>query len=254
MATWVVGDVQGCSQPLLRLLERIGFGADDQLWLAGDLVNRGPDSLGVLRWARDQAPDQVHAVLGNHELHLLAVAAGARKAKRGDTLAPILTAPDREALLDWVRDRPLAHHDRGWLLVHAGLLPAWDLPTTLERARHVERALRGPDGAALLTKAGPRKLRAALHALTRLRFVDADGEPDYGPKGPPGSAPGCAPWFDAPGRRWAGQARIVHGHWAALGLRVSPEVVSLDTGCVWGRALTAFCLEDERVVQVPARP
>jgi bis(5'-nucleosyl)-tetraphosphatase (symmetrical) len=253
MATYVVGDLQGCLEPLLRLLDRVGYSDADRLWLAGDLVNRGPDSLGVLRWAQARPAESLIAVLGNHDLNLLCVAEGLRKPKRLDTLDAVLEAPDRDTLLTWLRDRPLTHREGAWFMVHAGLLPSWDLAQAEAYARALEALLRGPGRRDLLAGGGEPELQGALQVLVRLRLVDARGQPNYKPKGPPAEAPpGCVPWYEAPERRWAGQARVLFGHWSTLGLRVGPDSIGLDTGCVWGRELTCVRLEDEQVFAVPA--
>jgi bis(5'-nucleosyl)-tetraphosphatase (symmetrical) len=253
MATYVVGDLQGCLEPLLRLLDLVGYCDSDRIWLAGDLVNRGPDSLGVLRWAMARPAESLVAVLGNHDLNLLCVAEGLRKPKRLDTLSQVLSAPDRDELLGWLRERPLTHRRGGWFMVHAGLLPSWDLEQAEGYARALEATLRGPAHRDLLAGQGDPQLQAALQVLVRLRLVDAQGLPNYKPKGPPADAPpDCVPWYEAPDRRWAGQARILFGHWSTLGLWVGPEAIGLDTGCVWGRELTCVRLEDERLFRVSA--
>lgn len=252
MTTWAIGDVQGCWQTLSALLQRIDFKPGrDRVWLVGDLVNRGPASAAVLRWAREVG-DPCVAVLGNHDLHLLAVAEGAREQRRGDTLDDVLDAPDRKQLLKWLRRRPLLHREDDDILVHAGVLPSWTARQAAEEARGIERILRG-HGAAELLRTPNRATRVALEALTRLRMVDAKGRPDGSWKGTPRAAPaGLCPWFDHPHRRPRG-VRFVFGHWAALGLVRRPDVLALDTGCVWGRALTAVSLEGGEVVQERSR-
>ncbi len=264
MAVYAVGDLQGCLDPLRRLLDRLGFDpARDRLWLTGDLVNRGPSSLETLRFVRGLGEAAV-CVLGNHDLHLLAVAAGAAPGRPEDTLDAVLEAPDREALLAWLRARALLHHDAalGWTLVHAGLPPQWDLAEAAERAREAEAALRGPGWRALLAAmygdeparwdpalAGHARLRFIVNALTRLRYCTADGALALRHKGPPGSQPeGCLPWYAVPGRRSAG-TRIVFGHWSTLGALAGgtgrDDVVCLDGGCVWGGRLLALRLDAE---------
>jgi bis(5'-nucleosyl)-tetraphosphatase (symmetrical) len=262
VATYAVGDIQGCFDTLQRLLRRICFRPEvDRLWLVGDLVNRGPRSLEVLRWARGLGA-AASVVLGNHDLHLLARAAGVAPARRRDTLDPVLAADDRETLLDWVRARPLLHREGDRVLVHAGLLPRWSVEDAEELARGAEGALRGADWAGFLRKVGTgagggpaargESLASAAAVLTSVRVCRPDGSADEGYTGRPGDAPeGLLPWFDVPGRRSAGNT-VVFGHWAALGLRNEPEVVALDTGCVWGGALTAVRLEDRRVFQEPS--
>lgn len=266
MATWVVGDVQGCHRTLQRLLDRVAPASSDQLLFVGDLVNRGAGSLEVLRWALAQG-DRIQTVLGNHDLHLLACAEGARRPKARDTIEPILEASDRGDLLDWLAARPLLRRLRvgaeDVLLVHAGLLPEWT-PSQAERLAHeVEDHLRGARRATLVALQEPAptawsdelgrgdRLRIAATGLTRLRLITAAGEiePDF--NGAPRVAPpGCVPWFEVPGRRSA-DVTVVFGHWAALGLHIAPRVVALDSGAVWGRALTAMRLEDRAVVQEP---
>ncbi len=260
MSTYAVGDVQGCHRTLLRLLDRIAFDPSrDRLWLAGDLVNRGPASLEVLRWARD-AGDAVIAVLGNHDLHLLALAQGVGRPRPRDSLAPVLEAPDREPLLEWLRTRPLLVRAAGRVMIHAGFLPSWTVADASAEATALERALARDPGEVLsllesedplpewspgLTGTG--RLRTAAAALTRLRRVTPEGR--ICSDGEAASAE-CMPWFEVPGRRSAG-ATMVFGHWSALGLVLEPNVIGLDTGCVWGGTLTAVRLEDRRVFQEP---
>lgn len=259
MATFAVGDVHGCWETLRRLLGRLPFDPGrDRLWLVGDLVNRGPRSLEVLRWARKMAElgERFAVVLGNHDLRLLALAAGVTRAKRLDTLGPVLAADDAEELIGWLGSRPLVHRGRvgkeEWLMVHAGLLPEWTAEDAEAAARRVEAALAGPLRNALLLR-GPeapevedpalRSLRRELAACTLLRTLDAEGRP-CPHSGPLEETPdGCLPWFRVPGRRTAGR-RIVCGHWAALGFHREDGVVALDTGCVWGDRLSAIRLDD----------
>jgi len=263
MARWAIGDIQGCCDEFEQLLAAIGFRSDrDQLWLVGDLVNRGPRSLQVLRRVRSFGEGAI-SVLGNHDLHLLAVALAGARLRKHDTLAPILSAPDRDALLEWLLQRPLAHHQatpgggfEGDLLVHAGVVPQWSVAQTLTLAGEVERALR-TDARTLLSQmygdepsrwraalTGPARLRFAVNVLTRLRFCTADGRIDFKLKGPPGSAPPpWVPWFELPARKERG-LRIVFGHWSALGFYRAPGFLGLDTGCVWGGALTAINLDE----------
>lgn len=263
MAIYAVGDVQGCYRTLERLLARLGFDRrSDRLWLVGDLVNRGPRSLEVLRWAREMG-DRVTAVLGNHDLHLLGRAAGTRRAKPKDTLDSVLGARDRDSLLDWLRRRPLLHRDGDRVLVHAGLLPAWTVARAEALAREAEAWLREPKADALraLARDGPRswredlgekdRMRLAVESFTRLRTCGPDGRICRSFTGAPEQAPdGCLPWFAVPGRSSRG-VTVVCGHWAALGLRIEPGLVALDTGCVWGRELTAVRLDDGAVFQEP---
>lgn len=274
MATYAIGDLQGCLDPLERLLDYIGFTPEaDRIWFVGDLVNRGPQSLEVLRFVR-KLGDSASTVLGNHDLHLLMQAAGYGKTNKEDTLAGILAAPDRDELLAWLRAQPLFHVEDGWGMVHAGLLPAWDVAQAQALSDEVHAALDTPDYVDFLTHmwgsepaawrddlAGWDRLRVVVNAMTRMRFVWPDGRMEFrapGAKGPPERGPaGCLPWFDVPGRRSADHA-IVCGHWSALGFRKTENLVALDSGCLWGGSLTAMRLEDRRVFQMPcgqsARP
>ncbi|TXF12547.1 symmetrical bis(5'-nucleosyl)-tetraphosphatase [Pelomicrobium methylotrophicum] len=263
MATYAIGDLQGCLAPLQRLLEEVRFDPNqDRLWFTGDLVNRGPASLEVLRFVKSLGQTAV-TVLGNHDLHLLMVARGVERMHRQDTLQPVLRAPDREELLDWLRRRPLIHAEGKTVLVHAGLLPQWSIPQALALGREVERALvEDLDGLCRhlygnqpdrwderLT--GYDRLRVVVNAMTRLRVVTRDGRMEFSHKGTPEEAPsGCVPWYAVPERR-SRDHFIVCGHWAAQGLRLTEHLAALDTGCVWGGKLTAFRLEDRRVFQVP---
>ena len=270
MATYAIGDPQGCHVPLQRLLETIEFDpVCDRLWCVGDLVNRGPASLEVLRFFHALG-DRAVCVLGNHDLHLLAVAADVGEQVRSkDTLGAVLLAPDREPLLAWLRHRPLVHHapELGFTLVHAGLPPQWDISEAVARAAELEAVLQGPAHRDYFHAmygntphrwsddlAGWERLRFITNCFTRMRYVGPDGSLELKAKGPPGTQPtGYAPWYEARGRRSAG-ASIVFGHWSTLQLhaRVSPRhrVFPLDTGCVWGGTLTALRLEDERWFRV----
>jgi len=250
-----IGDLQGCAPALNRLLAELGVQPPRPLWFTGDLVNRGPASAATLRTVI-QLGARATSVLGNHDLHLLAVAAGARTSKAGDTLDDILHAEDAEQLLDWVRYLPLAHFDGSRLLVHAGVLPQWDVPTVLELAAEVEAKLRAPSWRQFLADVfaapssawndglkGAKRARAILDAFTRLRFCTSEGEMEFKHNGPPDTAPpGFLPWFDVPQRKTAGTI-VVFGHWAALGLLLRDNLCGLDTGCVWGRQLTALQIE-----------
>jgi bis(5'-nucleosyl)-tetraphosphatase (symmetrical) len=262
--TLAIGDLQGCDGALRQLLADSGAEASDEpLWFAGDLVNRGPDSLRALRRVRALGA-RATVVLGNHDLHLLAAAAGARAPRRDDTLGPILAAPDRDALIDWLRRRPLAHRDGDRLMVHAGVFPQWTAEQAVALSDEVSRVLSGPDWGDFLhamygnrpdrwedALSGDDRLRAIVNGLTRIRFVHPDGRMDFDVKeGAAAAPPGLLPWFDAPGRRTAGSVTVVFGHWSTLGLLLRPDLVALDTGCVWGGALTAVRLEDRAVVQV----
>ena len=260
MATYAIGDIHGCREPLERLLGEIDFGKSDRLWLVGDLVNRGPESAQVLRWAKGLGERAV-AVLGNHDIHLLARAAGVGRARRRDTLDDILAASDRDELLAWLRARPLLHRERSFVLVHAGLLPSWTLAQADALARQGEEALRGPAGDAVLgaldgTSGAPRGIALVVEAIRTfcsLRTCTTSGAAAFDFDGPPAAAPrDQVPWFAA-AKRGSAQATVIFGHWAALGLAVDDKVVALDSGCVWGGALSAYRLDDGRVFQVPAR-
>lgn len=274
MATYAIGDVQGCFHELRDLLASFGFRAgEDRLWFAGDLVNRGPNSLDVLRFAADLG-ERASVVLGNHDLHLVAVAAGVRKARRKDTLEAVLGAPDGEALVEWLATRALLLRDDelGCVLVHAGLDPQWSVDDAAALARELEATLAGPARGEFLANmygnqparwhpalTGWERLRLITNVLTRMRYVDADGALDLDEDGPPGSqaqAPGLTPWYAVPQRRSLDSC-ILFGHWASLRLSAEDSrrfrVHHLDTGCVWGGELTAIRLEDERYFRVPSR-
>ena len=249
---YLVGDLQGCCDPLERLLQTLDFSPSrDHLYVLGDLVNRGPDSLGVLRRLRDLGASAT-CLLGNHDLHLLAVAHGVRKPHRSDTLDAILNAPDREDWLNWLRQQRLAVHAHGWLMVHAGVLPQWDAAQTVALAGEVESMLRSPSLGEFLTQmygnaperwdeglTGVARWRCVVNSLTRLRFCSADGLMEFTTKEGVGGAPeGFMPWFEVPGRRTAGTP-VAFGHWSTLGLINRDDLMALDTGCVWGGQLTA---------------
>jgi bis(5'-nucleosyl)-tetraphosphatase (symmetrical) len=264
MALYMIGDLQGCDEALGRMLKKIDFSPSrDTLVLLGDLVNRGPDSLAVLR-RLIALQGAAHCLLGNHDLHLLAVAHGVRKPHRGDTLDGILQAPDRGALLDWLRARPLALHMQGWLMVHAGVLPQWDLAQTLALADEVHSVLRSGDWGVFMHSMygnqpdrwspdlhGPQRLRVIVNALTRLRFCSADGVMEFDTKDSAAAAPdGFMPWFDVPDRRTTGTP-IAFGHWSTLKESVTRQaVLALDTGCVWGGCLTAARLDAQGKVEL----
>lgn len=254
MSLYLIGDVQGCDAALARLLDEIGFSPSrDRLVLLGDLVNRGPQSLAVLR-RMIALGDAAACLLGNHDLHLLAVSQGVRKPHRSDTLDDVLGAPDRHALLDWLRHRPMALCDSGVLMVHAGVLPEWTVQRTLQLAAEVERVLRGADWAVFMHQMygnqpdqwhdglqGAARLRVIVNALTRLRLCTADGRMEFDTKdsqGADGAPAGYMPWFDVPGRATAGEV-VAFGHWSTLGWLGRPDLISLDTGCVWGGCLSA---------------
>jgi len=269
---YVIGDLQGCCHSLDRLLEQInrstvtGPGNDDQmppaLWFAGDLVNRGPDSLGTLRRVRDLG-DKATIVLGNHDLNLLAVSAGVRRVHRSDTLNPILSAPDREELLHWLRHRPLAHFAAGHLMVHAGVLPSWSATEVLALAGEVEAELRGPGWRDFLTAMygdlpnawspslrGNDRLRVIVNALTRIRYATPSGTMEFAAKEALGTGPvGHVPWFECPERKTS-EVTVIFGHWSTLGLINRPNLIALDTGCVWGGQLTAMRLRDRHILQI----
>jgi len=278
---WVIGDVQGCARALDELLAQPDIAADlntdprTQIWFAGDLTNRGPDSLSTLRRIRDLGERAV-AVLGNHDLHLLAMAAGVRTPGPSDTFIDVLNAPDAADWINWLRHRPLAHHanlhGQEYLMVHAGVLPQWSLTQTLACAQEVERALQAADWPQRLAAMygnepsrwqpdlhGEDRLRVIVNALTRLRMCTPDGRMEFTHKGTPQSANAqsstrtdtpLVPWFDAPRR--TNEAVIVFGHWSTLGLMLRSDAICLDTGCIWGGPLTALRLHDHQLVQVPA--
>jgi bis(5'-nucleosyl)-tetraphosphatase (symmetrical) len=258
MANYLIGDVQGCDEALARLLQHIGFSASrDTVYLLGDLVNRGPDSVGVLRRLMALG-GSARCVLGNHDLHALAVAHGLRKSSRLDTLQALLQAPDREALLTWLRQQDMALHAHGVLMVHAGVLPPWSVADTLAHAGELQAVLRGPEWADFLAQMygneparwdeglqGLARLRVIVNALTRLRFCSADGTMEFATKeGLDGAPEGFMPWFEVPGRRTA-DAVVAFGHWSTLGWLDRPDVFALDSGCVWGGCLTALRLSPD---------
>jgi bis(5'-nucleosyl)-tetraphosphatase (symmetrical) len=269
MARWAIGDLQGCCDELDELLARIHFSSDrDRIWFVGDLVNRGPQSLKTLRRVRALG-DNALCVLGNHDLHLLAVALVGAKLRKSDTLSDVLTAPDREPLIEWLLHRPLAHYEphSGDLLVHAGVVPQWSAVLTMELAQEVELALRRDARGLLAAMYGDEpdhwqpkllgldRLRFTVNVLTRMRFLSADGRIDLKQKGKPESAhKHLIPWFKAPNRE-TGDLRIIFGHWSALGLQLEHNILGLDTGCVWGGSLTAANLDDPAtaIVSVPSR-
>jgi bis(5'-nucleosyl)-tetraphosphatase (symmetrical) len=253
MALYLIGDVQGCDDALGRLLETIAFSPSrDTLYLLGDLVNRGPESAAVLRRLKGYG-DAARCLLGNHDLSLLAVAQGTRAPHRNDTMDSVLLAADRESMIEWLRAQRMAIHEHGVLMVHGGVLPQWDTAQVLALAAEVEAVLRGPDLADFLARmygnepsrwndslAGADRLRVIVNALTRLRFCTPAGVMDLKASGGPADAPpGFLPWFDVPGRKTAGTT-IAFGHWSQLGFVQRPDIVSLDTGCVWGGALSAL--------------
>ncbi|MEW5890549.1 MAG: symmetrical bis(5'-nucleosyl)-tetraphosphatase [Pseudomonadota bacterium] len=262
MATYAIGDVQGCFDALRALLEEIGFSeARDRLWFVGDLVNRGPQSAEVLRYVMSLGERAV-SVYGNHDLHLLMMAEGYGRWNKEDTLDSVLHAPDRDELVSWLRRRPLLHWEGDYVLVHAGLLPQWEVGRARELAAEVEAALQSPQYLHFLAHmygsepaawrddlAGWDRLRVIVNAMTRLRFCSPEGVMELRAKGPVDKAPpGCMPWFQVPGRRSRGHT-LIFGHWSALGFRQEEKLLALDTGCVWGGSLTAVRLEDRKVFQ-----
>ncbi|MYM36775.1 symmetrical bis(5'-nucleosyl)-tetraphosphatase [Duganella sp. FT94W] len=272
MKTYVIGDLQGCHEQALALLDRIREHAaadgvaEPAMLFAGDLINRGPDSLSTLRHVRKLAMASgglIDSVLGNHDLHLLAVAYGLRPEHKSDTLAEILHAPDRDELIDWLRRRPLAIRSGEHILVHAGLLPQWTGAQAMTLAAEVQAMLRGDGIEEFLAEmygnapaqwsddlAGADRLRCIINAMTRLRFCSADGVMDFKMKesGTADPSTGLMPWFDVPGRRSARET-VVFGHWSALGLKMKKNLIALDSGCVWGGQLSAVCLEDRILLQ-----
>jgi len=263
MATYAIGDLQGCFDSLQELLAETGFNPTrDRLWFVGDLVNRGPQSLEVLRFVKSLGEAAV-CVLGNHDLHLLMVAEGRTRRHKADTLGAILDAPDREDLLAWLRQRPMMQVEGEYAMVHAGLLPSWTVAKAEQLGREVEQALRSPGWPDLMAHmygnlpdhwddalAGYDRLRVIINAMTRLRVCTADGHMEFSHKGRLEDIPeGYMPWFAVPRRRSAAST-IICGHWSALGLLAQTNLLALDTGCLWGRRLSAVRLEDRRVYQV----
>ena len=259
MATYAIGDVQGCYDELQALLGRIGFDRGrDRLWFVGDLVNRGPKSLEVLRLVRRL--DAI-VVLGNHDLHLVTQYEGFERKRKDDTFTDVLGAPDARELVDWLRTRPLMHVEGGWAMVHAGLLPQWTLDFAVSLAIEVQDALAAPTYRDFLANMygskparwedslqGPDRLRVIVNAMTRMRFCTPEGVMEFhetGKKAPPG----FVPWYEA---RKSREPQIVFGHWSSAGLQLSERYAGLDTGCVWGGPLTALRLEDRWLVQVPS--
>ena len=269
MATYAIGDVQGCYSELRSLLREFDFDArSDRLWFAGDLVNRGPSSLEVLRFVADLG-DRARTVLGNHDLHLVASARGVRRLRDKDTFHDVLDAADGEMLIDWLRDRPILHHDpeRAFVMVHAGIPPAWTIDEAVIRGTELSRALRAPDHAQLLSNmygnkpdrwrkslTGFDRLRFITNAFTRMRYCHGDGRLDFSETRPPGDQDASlTPWYMLRDSATDG-TRIVFGHWATLQARAALartlHVRHLDTGCVWGGSLTALRLEDDREFSV----
>ena len=266
MATYAIGDIQGSYNEFRRLLDVINFNAKDKLWLVGDIVNRGPDSLLLLRFLREMN-DAVVAVLGNHDLHLLVVAEGFARAQPGDTLQGVLNAPDRDELLHWLRHQRLLHVSGDYVMVHAGLLPSWSVMQAANLAQEAESFLHNKDHEEFrkfcshmygnqpdqwsASLEGYERIRVIINAMTRMRVCTYDGRMDFTFKGRVEDIPiDYLPWFDVPGRA-SKEATVICGHWSALSLQVKSNLIALDTGCMWGGSLTAIRLEDRRVFQVP---
>ena len=264
---WLIGDLQGCNDALLRLLEHPEIAADRRarFWFAGDLVNRGPQSLLTLRTIMSLG-DRATCVLGNHDFHLLAVAAGVKKPGKSDTFQDVLAAPDAAGIVDWLRHRPMMHREHGYIMVHAGILAPWSAEKAMALAKEVETALRGPRWEAALEKIygnepshwndsleNGKRLRVIVNAMTRMRMCGLDGRMEFSHKDAPDLKSGLVPWFDVPGRAIE-QETVVFGHWSTLGLMIRPDAICLDTGCVWGRQLTALRMHDHKLVQVNCHP
>ncbi|HTM59397.1 MAG TPA: symmetrical bis(5'-nucleosyl)-tetraphosphatase [Burkholderiales bacterium] len=261
MATYAIGDIQGCFDELQALLGRVDFGKRDRLWFVGDLVNRGPKSLEVLRFVRSLGSRAV-TVLGNHDLHLVTQHEGFERPRKDDTIHDVLAAPDRKELVDWLRQRPMMHAAEEFAMVHAGLLPQWTVRRSLQLAREVEAALRRRNYRDFLanmygskpdawrdTLEGWDRLRVIVNAMTRMRFATRKGKMDFYAKGK--EAPkGYSAWFDL---RPKEKSFLICGHWSALGLKLKPRLAALDSGCVWGGKLSALRLEDRTLYQVPCR-
>lgn len=267
MATYAIGDIQGCYHAFQALLARIEFNQNkDQLWLVGDLINRGSGTLEVLRWCYAHR-DNLRVVLGNHDLHALVVAEGIVAAHRGDTLDALMVAEDRDTLLTWLRHQPLIYKDADYLMVHAGLLPQWTVEQSMLYAAEVEDALRSKDYLHFLKHmygnlpnhwdaelSGLDRLRVITNAATRLRICTPEGEMEFKFKGELKDIPdGYVPWFDVPARATK-DIQVIFGHWSALGLQQRENVFALDTGCLWGGKLTAMNLSTKAIVQVDAHP
>jgi bis(5'-nucleosyl)-tetraphosphatase (symmetrical) len=263
MATYAIGDIHGCLDSFERLLARIGFDAShDHLLLCGDIVNGGPDSLGALRWVVDHA-DHVDTVLGNHDLHMLAVASGSRPYRDKDTFSDILEAPDGSELLDWLRHQHMTLEHGDFFMVHAGLLPNWPLQKAAKLGHEVERALRGDDYADFLERmygnkprrwkdelAGEERERVIVNAMTRMRVLDRTGHMKFDYSGTLERMPEkLTPWFEVETAEWR-EKTVLFGHWSAIGLHIGYDTYALDSGCRWGGRLTALRLEDQEIFQV----
>ncbi len=268
MSTYAIGDIQGCYDSLQNLLERCAFDpAQDRLWLVGDLVNRGPKSLATLRLIKSLGNSAL-TVLGNHDLYLLMLAEGGAKFRaKDDTLDEVLNAPDCDELLDWLRHQPLCHTEGNYCLVHAGLLPQWSAKQARALAHEVESQLQAENYREFILNLwgsepagwsddlqGWERLRVIVNAMTRMRFCKTNGLMDFKAKGKLSKAPaGHVPWFDLPDRQSA-ETVLITGHWSALGLRITPNLLALDSGCLWGGHLTAVRLEDRQIFQVNCSP
>lgn len=268
MADWAIGDIQGCYKELRKLCKKIKFRPNqDRLWLVGDLVNRGPKSLDVLRFLADQG-ESVEVVLGNHDLHLLAIRAGATTPRNGDTLKKLLSAADCDALLDWLQTQPLvkAHEDGKHVMLHAGIVPQWSVTEAIEYGAEVQQVLSSKKAQKFFNKmygnepsqwqpelSGAKRWRFITNTLTRLRYCSDQGELQLKHKGPPdlASTELIKPWYEW--RPSEQQECLITGHWSALGLRQTEQHVSLDTGCVWGGELTAYNLQDKTFAQVASK-
>lgn len=267
MATYAIGDIQGCFDALIQLLDKAGFNATrDRLWLVGDLVNRGPQSLEVLRYVKSLG-DTAQVVLGNHDLHLIMQAEGYGRSNREDTLAAVLAASDRDELLQWLRNQPLFHQEDEYAMVHAGLLPQWSIARSNELGAEVQAALAAANYREFLGHMwgsepdawrdelrGWERLRVIVNAMTRMRFCTPEGAMEFRAKGSPDRAPpGYFPWFASP-HRASRTHTIICGHWSALGFYREENLLALDSGCLWGGPLTAVRLEDRRVFQLKCEP
>jgi bis(5'-nucleosyl)-tetraphosphatase (symmetrical) len=265
MATYAIGDLQGCYDELRRVLDKAGFDSTkDKLWCVGDLVNRGPESLSVLRWIKALG-ERAIVVLGNHDLHLLAVALAGARASKKDTLEAVLSAPDRDELIDWLRHRPLLHHSekKGFTLIHAGLPPQWDLAQAQACARELEQVLQGPEHLAFLEQMygneparwsdelrGMERLRFITNCFTRMRWCTADGELLLNEKGGlQEPVPGALPWFRLPDRRTR-EERILFGHWSTIGFLAENNCWALDSGCLWGGRLSLLRVRRKKPLQL----
>jgi bis(5'-nucleosyl)-tetraphosphatase (symmetrical) len=265
MATYAIGDIQGCYRTLKRLLKRIAFHPqNDRILLVGDLVNRGPNSLDVLRWASGLG-ERVISVLGNHDIHLIAMAKGVSEIRRTKILDQVLRARDSDKLIKWLRKRPIMYREHQFILVHAGILPAWTISEAEHEARKLEELIQGNTCATFLKfcyrsqshiwhseLSGLEKSAVALNAFTRMRMCKSPNEMEFAFAGKPSDAPeGLTPWFQVKGRHEHGRV-IIFGHWAALGLRVLPHTIALDSGCVWGQYLTAYRIDDGAIFIEPS--